>query len=348
MASRTTFTRVTPPPPHSRAASPPAAGARVRAATRITALRARGLRATSASDGFTARPTSESGAPGSAVGANGQPGERGVAGVRLRRAGQELLDDAVLERVEADDGHPCVRGQRRHDGGQRLRDFRQFAVHENPKGLEGPRGRILTPITPRARADGLRHECRQLPGAVDGFARACRRNCSCNRLSRPFFTIVAQYLRQFAHRGAGKEFGSGFAARRVHPHVQRTVVAKGKAARRVVDLRRGDSEIEQHAVDLRERKLGEDVGQFRKPRAAENESGIGLRELRRGRFGGRVAIDADETPRRAKPSEDRARVAAAAERGVDVDARGLDRQRRHGFVEKDGDMDSIGHECATA
>ena len=47
-----------------------------------------------------------------------------------------------------------------------------------------------------------------------------------------------------------------------------------KAALRVVDLRRGDSEIEQHAVDLRERKSGKDVGQFRKPGAAENETGI--------------------------------------------------------------------------
>jgi hypothetical protein len=125
-------------------------------------------------------------------------------------------------------------------------------------------------------------------------------------------------------------------------------VAKGKSARSSIDLRRGDPEIEQHAVDLRKRKPFDDVGQFRKPRAAENESRIGLLELHRGRFGGGVAIDANETSRRAKTSEDRARMAATAERGIDVDAAGPKRQRRHGFVEKDGNMNAIGHECATA
>ena len=34
-------------------------------------------------------------------------------------------------------------------------------------------------------------------------------------------------------------------------------------------------------------------------------------------------------------------MAAAAERGVDIDTVRLDRQRRHGFFEQDGEMNSI-------
>ena len=41
----------------------------------------------------------------------------------------------------------------------------ELAIDENPKSLERPRGRILTPITPRARADGLGHDRGQLPRA---------------------------------------------------------------------------------------------------------------------------------------------------------------------------------------
>ena len=52
-----------------------------------------------------------------------------------------------------------------------------------------------------------------LPRADDGCDRACRNNCSCNRLSKPFFTIVPYHLRQFARGGASQERGGGFSAR---------------------------------------------------------------------------------------------------------------------------------------
>ena len=125
----------------------------------------------------------------------------------------------------------------RDDARQGQRELLEFPIDENPKSLERARGRILTPITPRARADGFGHDLGQLPRPVDGCVRASRNNRSCNRLSKPFFTIVAYHLRQFARIGAREERGSGFAARGVHPHVERSVAAQREAALRVVDLR---------------------------------------------------------------------------------------------------------------
>ena len=121
-------------------------------------------------------------------------------------------------------------------------------------------------------------------------------------------------------------------------------MAKGKAALRVVDLRGGDSEIEKHAVDLRKRKAGKDVWQFREPGAAENETGVGTGELPRCGFGIGVAVDADESPTGRKPRQDGLRVTAAAKRRIDVDAVRLDRQGSHRFFEQDGNMCAIGHE----
>jgi len=163
-------------------------------------------------------------------------------------------------------------------------------------------------------------------------------------LSKPFFTIVADDLRQFAHRRASEKFGGGFTARWVHPHVERTVVPKREAARCVVDLRGGDAEIEQYAVDLRKRKGGCDVGQFRKPRAAENETGVALGERECKGFGGGIAVDRDQAAVRAETIENGAGMAAATEGRVDVAAAWSDRQRRHGFFEQDGDMAAIGHQ----
>ena len=128
-----------------------------------------------------------------------------VAGERLRSASEKALDDAVFEGMEADHGKTAAASQQRYDGRKGRCELRQLPVHENPKGLERARGRILTPITPRARADGFGHDLRKLPRADDGLPRARRRNCSCNRLSKPFFTIVADDLRQFARGRAGKE-----------------------------------------------------------------------------------------------------------------------------------------------
>ena len=221
----------------------------MRSATRSVALRARGFPAISRSGG-TDRPADERqrrrrqrGGP------DRQPGERRIAAERLRRGHEESLHDPVLERMEADHGEPAPRRQQRHDPRQDQRELRELAIDENPKSLERPRGRILTPITPRARADGFGHDRSELPRADDGCDRASRNNCSCNRLSKPFFTIVAYHLRQFARGSARQERGRRFAARGVHPHVERAVRAKREAAHRVVDLRRGNAEVEQAAVD---------------------------------------------------------------------------------------------------
>jgi hypothetical protein len=83
-------------------------------------------------------------------------------------------------------------------------------------------------------------------------------------LSKPFFTIVAYHLRKFARRRPREECRGRLAARGIHPHVERTVGTEREAARRIVDLRRGNAEVEERAVDAldaarreRLRKLGE-------------------------------------------------------------------------------------------
>ena len=303
-------------PPRIRAASRRAADARcARATRRIGAARARIARDLRGADGLIARPTSASGAPGSAA---LRIGSRAGAGSPANgcdaRAKKRLTMRSSSEWKLITASRPPARssGTMRGSARRHLRQLRGSRKSEGPGTSAWPDPDPNHPACARRR---LGPRSAELPRADDGLPRARRRNCSCNRLSKPFFTIVADDLRQFAHRGAGKEFGGGLAARRVHPHVERTVVAKREAARGVVDLRRGDSEIEQHAVDLRMGKCGEDVGQFREPRAAENESGVagGERVARRARRRGR-GRRATRRPSRPEPREDRARVTAAAER----------------------------------
>jgi hypothetical protein len=117
------------------------------------AARAR-IGAISRSDGRIARPTSASGAPGIASLRIGSFARRGSPPNGLSRRGEESLDDPVLQRMEAHTAI-CRPGSSMHDARQCQRELRELAVNENPESLERPRGRILTPITPRSRADGL-------------------------------------------------------------------------------------------------------------------------------------------------------------------------------------------------
>ena len=161
----------------------------------------------------------------------------------------------------------------------------------------------------------------------------------CNRYSKPFFPIVAYHLCKVALIGAGQKIRGALAAGRVHAHVQRAVEAKAEAARRVVDLRRANAQVEQHAVDLR---------RCRAPASARRmlrEAGVMDREARvldaciaraRRRHRVRVAVEGDQPARARQPRQQRARVAAAAEGAVDVDAVGVRDERVDRFVQQDG------------
>ena len=220
--------------------------------------------------------------------------------------GEEALDDAVLERMEADHGEPAAGRQQRHDARQRQRELRELPIDENPKSLERPRGRILTPITPRARADGFGHDRGQLPRADDGCDRASRNNCSCNRLSKPFFTIVAYHLRQFARRRRAR--GTRRRIRRASdPSACRAGRRRGTRSR-APGRRSAARKCRGRAARRRRASMpsaASAVGQLREPGAAESEARIvdrargALRRRDRGRArrGARAAPSAREDAR---------------------------------------------------
>ena len=126
----------------------------------------------------------------------------------------------------------------------------------------------------------------------------------------------------------------------VHAHVERAVEAEAEAALGVVDLRRRDAEVEQHAVDLRDAERGERRRHRRERGVVDREARIGG-ERGVGRGAGdrlRVAVERDQAALRRQPLEDRARVAAAAERAVDIDAVGIGDERIDRFVQQNGQV----------
>ena len=143
------------------------------------------------------RPAARAAAPSARTGSRAS---RGSPLERQRCARHEALDDAVLERMEADHGEPPARRQQRAPARGSAATARQLLVHLQS---EGP-GRSAWPDPdanhPASACRRLRRRSRPVAACVTmGCDRARRRNCSCNRLSKPFLTIVADDLRQFAH-----------------------------------------------------------------------------------------------------------------------------------------------------
>ena len=66
---------------------------------------------------------------------------------------------------------------------------------------------------------------------------------------KALFAVVGNHAPQLRLRSAAEPLGCGFAARRVHAHVERSVKAEGKAPRGIVDLRGGNADVKENAID---------------------------------------------------------------------------------------------------
>ena len=207
---------------------------------------------------------------------------------------------------------------------QRLFELLKLGVDENPKSLKCARCRVLARL---AGLDRASHERRPARRWFEQGARsvAPSNNRLCNLNSKPFFPIVTYHLRNVALVGAGQEFRRALAARGVHAHVQRAVEAEARS-------RAPGSSI---CGEVTPRSSSTPLT-CAMPRAAssppcaakrgvlDREARIVGESRRRRRAGDRrrVLVEGDQAALRRQPLEERARVAAAAEGAVDVDAVG--------------------------
>lgn len=251
--------------------------------------------------------------------AGGVPAVRPEPARRRRRArlGEQPLDEAVLEGLVGLDDDAAVDAHSVEGLRQGTFECGEFAVDLDAERLEhalrgmariafrrGRRG--LQDLDEASRrgdplVGSLAHDARRVPGRE---------------------LLVAAAVEQFAQRGlvvvVHDVFG-GDAARAIHAHVERCVPGVGEAALGLVELERGDPEVEQHGVDLAEAEFVERFreavvdGVHERHAVAEARESTS-RELER--IG--VAIDAHEAGGGAR-GEHGLGVAAHAEGRVDVD-----------------------------
>ena len=118
----------------------------------------------------------------------------------------------------------------------------------------------------------------------------------------------------------------GFAARRVHPHVERTGLLVAEAAIGIVQLHRGHAEVREDQVRGGEPFGGEHLRQAGEVAVVRDEGLRAEAGRAQARFGARqlerVDVEADQASAGLHAFEDRPRMAAAAERAVHGDVAG--------------------------
>src|SRR3984893_8767433 len=123
----------------------------------------------------------------------------------------------------------------------------------------------------------------------------------------------------------------------VHPHIERAVAAKGKAARRVVDLHGRHADVEDSAVEIKK--------PARPRHLVEPCKSLLYKTKPPPRFGhepgsagncGRVAIERENLG--VKFGEQSLRIAAGAESGVKIKSALARSERGHDFVTKHGNV----------
>ena len=109
-------------------------------------------------------------APGDQLGLGLTPADAdrkvGRAGAAAGAIGHELLDAAVLQRVEGDGGQAAAGAQQRPGRGQRAVDRAQLVVHRDADGLEHAPGRVA-PGEVRGDRRGALDDLHELVGALD-------------------------------------------------------------------------------------------------------------------------------------------------------------------------------------
>src|SRR6266540_4447439 len=121
---------------------------------------------------------------------------------------KEPLDDAILERVEADHREPAARAQHLERGRQRLLERAELVVDSDPKRLEHALRRMAL-AEARRRGDGGLDRLDEVTGALEGLLAASLDDCPGDLARVALLAVDAKDVRQLALRRVVDELARG-------------------------------------------------------------------------------------------------------------------------------------------
>src|SRR5690606_8130044 len=133
--------------------------------------------------------------------------------------------------------------------GQRL----ALAVDEDADAVEGTGGRRLVLFPGRV---GLLDHLGQIGGGGKRLFRTAGHEGARHAAGEALLAVLVQHGGDIRLVGTIDPVGSALAGGGIHAHVQRAIVEETEAATRVIQLRRGDAQVQQDAVHLPQQATG--------------------------------------------------------------------------------------------
>ena len=162
---------------------------------------------------------------------------------------KELLDDAVLQRMEGDDHEPPAWGQSSFGGFERRRQFLQFMIYGDAQCLENT-GRWRQTMLMRMANHPFQQIC-QFLGTLPWTLLTTGDDRPGDLAGKALFAEFPENIRKFLGGKLIEQISGSCSRGRVHPHVQRSIKAEGETTFRSINLRRRDSDVQKDAVNHR-------------------------------------------------------------------------------------------------
>ena len=228
---------------------------------------------------------------------------------------EELLRDPVLERVKGDDRETSAGTERAHGGLEALLKILELVVDGDAQRLKDTGRGIDAAPTLRLHA---RHETAEIVGRKERLPRAAAHDGRGHTTRLGLLAELAERTAQLALVPAVHYVCRRDAEVRVGAHIQWAFRAKAEASPLIGELERGETEVEEDAVERREAVArGHDV----EKREVGSDEDRALSETCENaasfveRCG--VHIETDEAPARAETFEDGFRVATGSHRAIE-------------------------------
>ena len=253
----------------------------------------------------------------------------------------EMFDETIFERMEADDDQSSSHRQSRQRRIQSRSQLTQLIVDEHPQRLKATGCRMLA-IT---RYHTL-YELRQLTRTQDGRLLALTHDGIGDTTGVALFAEFSNHALQLRLCRHCEPLRSRKSGRRIHAHVEWAILRKTETPLWLIELRRGNAQIEQNAKHrLPRRAICNHIGELGEWRMHELESRIPGKSLLACSDRLRVAIDRDKAPCRTDGIQDLRTVPAATKSRIDVKASRLRRKTLEHFFDKHGKVLIHGHPC---
>ena len=143
----------------------------------------------------------------------------------------ELFDDAIFQRVEADDRQTTADFQGVHGRFQTAFQITQLVIDLDAQALKCTGRRVLALFPGRV---GHGQHLGQVSGTGKRLLGTAQHHGARHALGEALFAIFFKGAGDVFFAGAGDPLGRTDTAARVHAHVQRTVMHKAEAALRVI------------------------------------------------------------------------------------------------------------------